>query len=213
MEYTCEFKRENGNVNKHVNNFTCRFLSKYSLWVLLPFWADTAHLHTHTHRHTEHTSIIIPLPCASWIFPWHGAISSSNKKPASLKLVSLLANYTEAPGRTGKTSGTSFTGHYSDPTTETTQTHSPSHVNQAFQDVTLTTGGVSLCDFFLLLPSLSSFSHTPILLLPLLFFFALSSPAERVHYQSYCHCKAGRRSVVLELVISPASRTQHHLGD
>lgn len=146
MEYTCEFKRENGNVNKHVNNFTCRFLSKYSLWVLLPFWADTAHLHTHTH--TQHTSIIIPLPCASWIFPWHGAISSSNKKPASLKLVSLLANYTEAPGRTGKTSGTSFTGHYSDPTTETTQTHSPSHVNQAFQDVTLTTGGVSLCDFF-----------------------------------------------------------------
>lgn len=142
MEYTCKFKRENRNVNKHVNNFTCRFLSKYSLWVLLPFWAE------HTHTHTQHTRIIIPLPCASWIFPWHGAISSSNKKPASLKLVSLLANYTEAPGRTGKTSGTSFTGHYSDPTTETTQTHSPSHVNQAFQDVTLTTGGVSLCDFF-----------------------------------------------------------------
>lgn len=32
---------------------------------------------------------------------WHEAISSSDKKPALLKLISLTVNYTEAPGRTG----------------------------------------------------------------------------------------------------------------
>lgn len=50
------------------------------------------------------------------VFPWYAAISSSNKKPASLeqgKLISPPANYTEAPGRTGKTRGTSPTGHHS----------------------------------------------------------------------------------------------------
>lgn len=67
-------------------------------------------IHAHTYKPTKKKIQILVLPKhKASVFPWYGAISSSNKKPASLeweKLVSLSANYTEAPGRTGETRGT-----------------------------------------------------------------------------------------------------------
>lgn len=138
-----------------VNGHTFFYLfSKFSIvWCrcLQSTSKDCRHSYTNIRTHT--TFLQVQFPNASEnkarAFPWYGAISSSNKKPASLaersSLVSPIITLKHEGGQ-AKTRGISFTGYHSH-----TLTHTPTekvqrkhtHVNQAFQTMPSTPEGLS----------------------------------------------------------------------
>lgn len=109
--------------------------------------------HSYTNIRTNTTLVQVQFPNASEnkarAFPWHGAISSSNKKPASLaersSFVFPIITLKHEGGQ-AKTRGISFTGYHSHklthtPTEQVQRKHT--HVNQAFQTMPSTPEGLS----------------------------------------------------------------------